>query len=437
MARRSWLILFVAWTLVALVTRTGPTSAHEWARLGTVESLVERWHYQLEESKFRGTRDKIFRNGHFYSHQPPVLATLESPVYWVIHKFGLSFTNNSPFDLAFYWFVVFTNGLALALTVVVMDLALGLAGVRSPLREIHAFALPLGTWLLPFGVVTDNHGVAGLLLMVMVYVLLTIEWQGATENRCRWLGAVLGLLTVVEILPAVSFVPLAIAALWRRADAKAPQWKAFAGGLAVPLVLHSVINLPITGDLIPAGFHYELFNYPGTTFDAETLTGSLKYREFGPLGDYAWQALFAGKGYFTFAPVPALGLVAGLVGWHWWARARGVQLTLLIGSLVSLAVSLLTTNNFGGVAVGFRHATYLAPAMVVLLLPVLAGTRPAARLASLALAILSTGSAIVLLLYAVPQPWASLRLPVDVPVRPWTEYVPVVANLIGLGSIQP
>ena len=86
------------------------------------------------------------------------------------------------------------------------------------------------------------------------------------------------------------------------------------------------------------------------------------------------------------APRALALLVAGLAGWRWWARARGVQLTLLVGSLVSLAVSLLTTNNFGGVAVGFRHATYLAPAMVVLLLPVVAGTRPAARLASLAVA---------------------------------------------------
>jgi uncharacterized integral membrane protein len=429
--RRSWVILFVARTLVALVTRTGPTSAHEWARLGTVESVVERWTYSLEESKFRGTRDKIFRNGHFYSHQPPVLATLESPVYWVIHQFGLSFSNNSPFDLAYYLFVVLTNGLALALTVVVMDLVLGLVGAASPMREVHAFLLPMGTWLLPYGVVTANHGIAGLLLMLLVYLLLTVEWHGVTAKRCAGLGLVLGLLTVVEVLPGGSFVPLSVAYLWSRAGANRAYWKALAAGLAGPLLLHAVLNWPITGDLVPAGFHSELFDYPGTTFDAASLTGTLKHTTVSSFLDYASQALFAGKGYFILSPLLVVGLIAGFGGWRWWGRARGVQVTLLGGSIASLLIALLTTNNLGGVAVGFRHATYLAPAMLALLCPVLEGRSRAAQAASVAVAALSLVSFVVLLLYAVPAPWSSLTYPIEVPVRAWTDYLPIVANAFG------
>ena len=57
---RSWILLLAAWSFVALLTKTVPESAHELSRLGTVEGLVERWTYQLDESIFLGTRDKIY-----------------------------------------------------------------------------------------------------------------------------------------------------------------------------------------------------------------------------------------------------------------------------------------------------------------------------------------------------------------------------------------
>lgn len=85
-------------------------SAHEWSRLATVESLVERHTYTLDESSFANTRDKIFNHGHFYSHQPPLLATVEAPIYGALHAAGLRFSNNAPFNWAFYLFVLFTNG---------------------------------------------------------------------------------------------------------------------------------------------------------------------------------------------------------------------------------------------------------------------------------------------------------------------------------------
>ena len=67
--------------------------------------------------------------------------------------------------------------------------------------------------------------------------------------------------------------------------------------------------------------------------------------------------------------------------------------------MLSLAASLLMTNNFGGGAVGFRHATYLAPAMLTLLLPVLADRRPAARAGGYAIAAVAAVSMVAMLLF--------------------------------------
>lgn len=433
--KRSWILLLATWIVVALLTKTVPESAHEYSRLGTVDSLVERGTYQLDESIFIDTLDKVSSNGHFYSHQPPLLSTLEAPVYWLLHLPGMRF-NNRTRELTVFAFVVLTNGLALALTVVVFSHLFELAGVPPPARDIYAFVLPLATWLLPYGIVANSHGVSGLLLAVTAYLLLALQWRGATAARCGWLGVALGLLAAIELLPLVSFVPLTIGFLWLRRDVKGAEWRAFALGLAVPLLAHALINIPITGDVVPAGFHHELFDYPGSAFDESSLSGSVKHQSLQAVASYAWRALFAGKGYFTFAPVLAVGLATGIAGWRWWARARGAHLVLLGGTVLSLAASLLMTNNFGGGAVGFRHATYLAPAMLTLLLPVLADRRPAARAGGYAIGAVAALSMVMMLLFEVKQPWPNTTFP-KAEVGSWQNYFPIVEKVVTGNLLNP
>lgn len=430
MSRRRWMLVAGTFVFVALLTKTLPDSEHEYSRLGTVESIVKRGTYELDDSSFPFTRDRILHNGHYYSHQAPVLATLEAPVFWALQLTGIGF-NNRGRELTTYLFSLSTNGIALTLTVLVFSYLFELAGVRSPAREWLALVLPLGTWLLPLGITNNNHGISGLLLAILAYLLLKIDWQGPTTRRCLALGAALALLTVIEYLPLVSFLPLTIVYLALRRDLDAPAWRAFAAALAVPLLAHAAINIHITGDVIPAGFHNELFVYPGTGFEPKELTGSLKYQSLSEAGAYAWQALFAGKGYFTFAPVLALGLITGVAGWRWWARARGAHLVLLAGAGASLAASLLTTNNLGGAAVGFRHAAYLAPAMIALLLPIVAGGNRLARVGTYAAAVFG---GVVLLLYAVKQPWTPLTISSG-SIGSWDTYFPVVPMVIDAARV--
>ena len=72
------------------------------------------------------------------------------------------------------------------------------------------------------------------------------------------------------------------------------EYAALVAGLGMPLLAHAAANLSITGDIIPAGFHHELFNYPGSAFDDSSLTGTIKYDSVGDAVTYAWAALVAG-----------------------------------------------------------------------------------------------------------------------------------------------
>lgn len=422
-------VLFVgSCLLIALLTKTTPESAHEYSRLGTVESLVERHTFQLDDSTFIDTLDKIYRGGHYYSHQPPLLALIEAPVYWGLRLPGLRFNNRARLLLT-YLFSLLTNGLSLAFTIVVFKEILSLGGVAPPARDVYAVLLPLGTWLLPYGLVANNHGISGLLLTVSIYFLMAIERHGVTPARLLGAGLAMGVLSAIEWLPLVSFMPLVIVYFLWRGDLSPRPALALAVGMLTPLVVHAIANLRITGDIIPAGFHHELFSYPGSAFDDRTLTGTIKYDSIGAAAGYAWTSLVTGKGYFAFAPILALGVIAGVVEWRWWGRARGVHLVLIGGTLASFAASIVTTNNFGGGAVGFRHATYLAPAMLTLLLPWLAEGAKTAPPLRFVVPVVAALSMVLMIVFASAKPWSPLAVD-RAAVGAWSDYVPLVSRLI-------
>ena len=414
--------LFVA----ALLTKTAPGSAHEYSRFGTLESLVERGTFQLDDSTFKHSIDKIYRAGHYYSHQPPLLPVIEAPVYWALHLSGMRFDNRGR-AVMIYLLILLTNGVALSLTVVVLAKLLELAGLKNPYRDLLAVLLVFGTWLFPYGLVSNNHGISGLLLAALIWQLLLVEWHGATLGRALAIGAALGLLVAIELLPAVSFLPLTLLYLAARRDLPARHWMLLAVAIGLPILVEAALNVRIVGDVIPAGFHHELFNYPGSAFDDSSLTGSVKFDTWRAAADYAWIALFAGKGFFTFAPLGLLGLAVGLIEWRWWGRARGVQLVLLGGIVLSFCAALLTTNNFGGQAAGFRHAAYLAPSLVALALPWIVDRegRPLRHHATMAIACVSTA---LMLIFAVKQPWSDLSLS-SASIGAWYHYLPIVAKI--------
>ena len=54
------------------------------SRLATVQSLVERGTFRIDESEFRDTIDKVQVNGHFYSDKPPLLAVMGAASYYLV-----------------------------------------------------------------------------------------------------------------------------------------------------------------------------------------------------------------------------------------------------------------------------------------------------------------------------------------------------------------
>lgn len=421
-----------AFLAIALLTKTTPESAHELSRLGTVESLVERHTFALDDSTFINTIDKIQRGGHFYSHQPPLLALIETPIYAALRTTGMRFNNSGRLVMT-YLFSLLTSGIALILTMVVLSRVLLLTGVQRNEAEIFGVVLPFATWLLPYGLVANNHIVAGLLLATSLWLMLRIEGGDRSRRVFIALGLMLGLLIAVELVPVVSFVPLTVAFLARMRNVRSRLWLAWCAGLLLPLLAHAAANVRITGDVIPAGFHHELFAYEGSSFDERTLTGTFKHASISDAAQYAWTSLFAAKGFFTFAPILALAVIAGVMEWRWWNRARAVHQLILGGMVLSLGAAILTTNNYGGEAVGFRHATYLSPAMIILLAPWIADRIRWQRATVMTVA---TVSVLSMLTFASVRPWKVLMLD-NATALPAGDYVPIIMHLVRRDLLSP
>jgi hypothetical protein len=153
----------------------------------------------------------------------------------------------------------------------------------------------------------------------------------------------------------------------------------------------------------------------------------LKHRAAADIAGYTWHALFASKGFFTFAPLCLLGLLCGAIEWRWWwSRAQGVYVVIMAGSAVSLAAALLTTNNLGGSSVGFRHAVYLSPAFIVLLLPWVTRQSPATRSTIIGVAGVS---ALLMIVFAAPAPWSDLQWS-SAAIGTWDQYVPIIGRIV-------
>src|SRR2546421_12676341 len=76
------LVLFVALPLSRPLRHPDPraVSDDEQSRLATIQAIVEHHSLAIDNTSptFRDTTQKIARNGHWYSDQPPVMAALLS-----------------------------------------------------------------------------------------------------------------------------------------------------------------------------------------------------------------------------------------------------------------------------------------------------------------------------------------------------------------------
>ena len=153
-------------------------SAHSTSRLATIESLVEQGTFAIDRASYE-TIDRVFVDGHYYSHQPPLQAIAGAAVYYPLWLAGLRL---DPGRVAEYSIVTFAvNGLMTVLGLMCFWRALGWSEVPDRWRLPVTASLACGTLLLPFATTMNGHDFSAALVGMGLYFYVrgdSVFWAG-------------------------------------------------------------------------------------------------------------------------------------------------------------------------------------------------------------------------------------------------------------------
>jgi hypothetical protein len=372
---RGPLVVLVLFAVVLFAfTKSEPVSWSDASRMGSIQALVEHGTLALDSTDFLFQGDKVriggplSRGGHYYSHQPPMLAILGSIPYRALHALGRGISDPGTYKIITLCVV----GLPVLLGLVCLGQLMAFAGASSRQITWLLAAAGFGTLLLPYALVLNQHAPAAGLVMAGLLQVQRLRFGGA--------GALFSLAATVD-LTAVFFALAVLLPVYRAGGVRGVLVYA---GAAIPAVaLHLGVNYAIAGDLLPLGLHAEAFEYPGSPFVLMDLTGGA-HDMLTPSGPaYVFDALFGASGLFSHHPVLLFALAAGalvLIEQHRIDRpaasdpsppagnalAASIDHAVLLASAGICVFYLTQSRNFGGSSFGMRWFCVFAPSLMLL-----------------------------------------------------------------------
>lgn len=369
------------------------------SRLATVESLVDRGTFAIDDSIFvqpafvaagqpppypvdqpgllmAGTGDKMRINGHFYSDKSPVPAVLLAGVYRLMQ--GLTgITARTRPD----WFCWLLNALSAGLAYIVAVAAILALAQRLGLEPAWSLTVTasfaLATVALPYSRQVNNH----ILLLAVAAVLTYCVARLAEGSTSSWLLALLGSLAGLAYAIDLGAGPLLLLCVGGLALWRCPRWQSavLVGLGALPwLLMHHGLNYMVGGSWKPANANPEYFTWPGSTFDPSNMTGFWTHPHLGRFLLYAGD-LLVGKNGFLGHNLPLFLAVVGY-GWLLWRRPRELPELVALGGwcLGTWLLYAVTSTNHSGQCCSVRwFVPLLAPGYLVLI--VLLRDLPACR----------------------------------------------------------
>jgi hypothetical protein len=150
----------------------------------------------------------------------------------------------------------------------------------------------------PYATVFNNHSACGALAITGAWQLFQVR----NGPRHAYLaGLCFALAASVDI---TFFVFLAIALLPVAVVGRSPRnvmW--YALGAAPIVVVYFVLNVAVSGSLVPPAMNATLWNYPGSWFDAGNLSGVAHHQGAREALGYAFDLLLGAHGLFSYTPL--------------------------------------------------------------------------------------------------------------------------------------
>lgn len=350
-------IFLVFLPLLALFTTRG-ASPNEASRYATIQSLVDNHSFIIDNSSFIGTIDKYFYQGHFYSDKPPILSIYSSFFYAIFKAVGISFNNH--FSLACYFMTLLVVGVMTCFGLVYFYRVMKLLQVDDRWANVVLVITGTATLLLPYSTVFNNHTVSGSLLIIGFYYLLRITESRTYAVLAGLAIALAGSIDINCFLFLIFFSFSLVDKPWRIK-------LAFASTAASVLVVYFILNFYTSGSLVPPAMNQSLWNYPGSAFDQNSLSGLANHADFQDQLIYAFHMLMGRRGLLSYTPILVFSIFAfAAILRDQTCEHRKEYLLIALGSVSYIALYILRSNNYSGAAYGVR---WYADLMFLLCLP--------------------------------------------------------------------
>ncbi len=345
------------------------------SRLASAFSLVHYGSWYIDDAggtqpnPFEaGTVDKVERDGRRLSTKPPVLPLLMTAEYGAIHAllgWRLDVREEARVIVRFMVFTLMI--LPMALGMLAFSASLRLLGASPWVRAFLVAALALGTQIPGFSGHINNHTPAAAMLCIAGWCALAPLLGKAPANAWRMMlfGLTGGLVFTFDLPETIYIAFIGLGLLWRF-PRQAVLWGG--AGLAIPLLAHFIAMLASSGSILPVQLHPDWYMYESAYWRNPGGVDALHE----PKGTYLFHMTIGRYGTFSLFPVLALGLLALPLALR---DSKAAASRFAIGGALAFAILtayyVLKTNNYGGVAYGFRWHLASAPVLLAMSLPLL------------------------------------------------------------------
>jgi hypothetical protein len=403
-----FILLFFSLVWLAFI-HSRAYSTNDASRMASIESLVHRGTWQIDDSPFWHTVDKIQIGDSFYSSKPPTLAFLGAGVYTILHNgLGLDlvweecFPDRTPTNCRAvlepaetdwaYFILVFL--LVSTPATVILAVAYRLArrrGMSNWSALPFVLLLGLGTGLFPYSTIFVNHLLSVMGIFLAGAILLSNE--APSPRQLAFAGFWVTLSATVDLSATIFLLGFLAYVVIRYRQKSVP----FMLGALVPGILAILLNMQISGSplppqLITRGYEFEgssfkiaepirLLLSPGALKDADPESYAqtqLSGRNETTVFLHAFNMLVGDYGLFAFYPIVfwyLLSMIRALKAVD--RTTRGLAQTVSATILLYVIYFALRPHTFGGFVFGPRWLLNPVPVMALFALdPQLYRVRP-------------------------------------------------------------
>jgi len=408
------IIVFILCTTQPLIR-----SWNEASRMATVQSIVKKQSFVINESVFIDTGDKVFIDGKFYSDKPAIPSIMGAIVYMPLSFLGLELRYG--LNTVYYLIVLFTVKIFWLLGLISFYLVLKEINLAERKRLWLTFALGGASLYLTWSSTFNNHSLAASFLIIGFHFLMKAKVPASARGNIVFAGLFLSLAGAVDMPVSVFFAGFLIYVLTD--SALRLKSHLFLFPALIPYLTTMLINYHISGSIIPVQLEKSYFLYPGSPWaEAESirnLSGITVNRGMFALY-YGFTVLFGLKGFFLYNPLLFIAMPFLFREIRSKKKLRKEAIVIAISSIIIVLYYTLFSNNYGGWSYSIRWFVPLLPLLFIFIYPFLENISNMRRKIFAVLVVVSAAIAIVGLI----NPWTNAGL----------SDTPFIANIVELLS---